>query len=57
MNDVTCSLLLCKYASIDAVYECTVPWCVFFFCLAGLTAAELSGRRAGKRRALGAIYT
>ena len=29
MNDVTdviCTLLLCKYPSIDAVYECSVPW-------------------------------
>ena len=29
MNDVTdviCTLLLCKYPSIDAVYEYSVPW-------------------------------
>ena len=31
MNDVTdviCTLLLCKYPSIDAVYEYSVPWTV-----------------------------
>ena len=37
MNDVTgatgavvFTLLLCKYPSIDAVYEYSVPWLVYF---------------------------